>query len=262
MDFAAAPEPTGGPPVSTFAMPCALPGPQCTDIYIVAHEDDDLLFMNPDIVNSIDAGNHVVAIHLTAGDLRGGQAARLVDHPSAQQYWLDRERGSLNAFAFMATDEGATAYEPGTTISAKWTAQTLDLAGVQLTEYDLVQDAQTVSLVYLRLSDLQLENAWLNKPGHGGQLGDPGDGTALPLAAGAVQTVPCSGCPLGTDLPRQTITRDQLDEVLQGLIARFSENASQSSVSFQDASGLYIDTFGTAAPCNPHDSDHGACGYR
>ena len=35
---------------------------------IVAHEDDDLLFMNPDLEHAIDAGSCVRTIYVTAGD--------------------------------------------------------------------------------------------------------------------------------------------------------------------------------------------------
>jgi len=244
------------PPLSTSSPPCeAAP---CTDLYVVAHEDDDLLFMNPDIANSIEAGNHVVVIHLTAGDLGAAGAARLADHPSAQQYWVDRERGNLNAYAFMAHDEAYTAYVPGTSISSLWSATTLEIAGAQMAEYDLVQGTQTLSLVYLRLSDMQLEDAWLNNPGRGGRAG-----TTDPLPAGTVQTLACTDCPLGTDLPGQLITRDQLTQVLAGLITHFTADTISNSVSFQDATGLYIDGLGTPAPCNPHGRDHGSsCGYR
>ena len=249
-------QPSPRPPLSTFSPPCEVA--PCTDLYVVAHEDDDLLFMNPDIANSIEAGNHVVVIHLTAGDISPAGMSRLADQPTPQQYWVDRERGSLNAYTFMAEDAAYTAYVPGMSISSAWSATTLEIAGVQMTEYDLAQDSESISLVYLRLSDMQLEDAWLNNPGHGGRFG-----TATPLPAGTVQTLACTDCPLGTDLPAQLVTRDQLTQVLAGLITHFTTGSLASSVSFQDASGLYIDGLGTPADCNPHGRDHGrACGYR
>src|SRR6478609_6740951 len=101
----------------------------------------------------------------------------------------------------MARDEAYTAYVPGTSISSMWTATTLDIAGVQVAEYDLVDDSRSISLLYLRLS--------------------------------AVQTLPCTDCPLGTDLPTQTLTRDQLTQVLAALITQFTADSTGSSVSFQ-----------------------------
>jgi LmbE family N-acetylglucosaminyl deacetylase len=58
---------------------------------IVAHADDDLLFMNPDISNSIAAGEGSTTIFVTAGD------AGYDDW-----YWQAREQGAKAAYAMMA----------------------------------------------------------------------------------------------------------------------------------------------------------------
>jgi LmbE family N-acetylglucosaminyl deacetylase len=61
-----------------------------TIMQIVAHQDDDLLFMNPDLIHDIRAGHCIRTIYLTAGDAG-----------SSQLYWLGRERGSENAYSTM-----------------------------------------------------------------------------------------------------------------------------------------------------------------
>ncbi len=69
-----------------------LPGTTCTGstvMNIVAHEDDDLLFMNPDLVHDIQAGNCVRTIYVTAGDAG-----------NAIFYWLSREQGSEAAYDY------------------------------------------------------------------------------------------------------------------------------------------------------------------
>jgi LmbE family N-acetylglucosaminyl deacetylase len=58
---------------------------------IVAHADDDLLFMNPDIFNGIAAGEGSTTIFVTAGD------AGYDDW-----YWQAREQGAKAAYALMA----------------------------------------------------------------------------------------------------------------------------------------------------------------
>ncbi len=58
---------------------------------IVAHQDDDILFMNPDIQKYITAGLCVRTVYLTTGD--GGNNSF---------YWLRRERGSEAAYSKMA----------------------------------------------------------------------------------------------------------------------------------------------------------------
>src|SRR5262245_37625528 len=69
--------------------PCPPGERACVDVHIVAHEDDDLLFMNPDIADSLARGNHVVTVVLTAGTTWDG--ARLAA----------REAGMLNAYTYM-----------------------------------------------------------------------------------------------------------------------------------------------------------------
>lgn len=87
---------------------------QCNDMYFVVHEDDDLLFMNPDIQNSIRQGNNVTVVHITAGDLPpsdfapGGWYSLDDDPDDFEQYWIDRERGILNAYAYMALGSSAS----------------------------------------------------------------------------------------------------------------------------------------------------------
>lgn len=66
---------------------------------IVAHEDDDLLFLSPDLIRDIRGGKCVRTIFLTAGDAAdnvGGNAFQ------RKRYWLARERGNRAAYALMA----------------------------------------------------------------------------------------------------------------------------------------------------------------
>ncbi len=58
---------------------------------IVAHVDDDLLFQNPDIVNSIRAGGAHTTVYMTAGDAGRDTA-----------YMEAREAGAKAAYAYMA----------------------------------------------------------------------------------------------------------------------------------------------------------------
>ncbi len=93
------------------------------DLFVVAHEDDDLLFMNPDIQRSIARGHRVQTVYLTAGD-----GCR------SEQYWrAQREAGVRAAYAQMAGVED------------RW----VDVA-VRPKEVRLLQRSQ-VSLVFFRL---------------------------------------------------------------------------------------------------------------
>ena len=58
---------------------------------VVAHEDDDILFMNPPTDTDVAAGRCLTTVYLTAGD--DGQSA---------PYWQGREDGAMAAYATMA----------------------------------------------------------------------------------------------------------------------------------------------------------------
>jgi LmbE family N-acetylglucosaminyl deacetylase len=70
-----------------------IPSPECsvpTIMNIVAHEDDDLLFMNPDLMHDIKDGHCIRTLYVTSGDAGGGNL-----------YWLGREMGSEAAYSSM-----------------------------------------------------------------------------------------------------------------------------------------------------------------
>lgn len=45
---------------------------QTADLVIVAHQDDDLLFMQPDVIEAVRAGKGVTTVYVTAGNGNGG----------------------------------------------------------------------------------------------------------------------------------------------------------------------------------------------
>jgi LmbE family N-acetylglucosaminyl deacetylase len=64
------------------------------DMFIVAHQDDDLLFMNPTLDVAIDGNGPVTTIYLTAGDAGRDEA-----------YWAGREAGEKAAYSYMADSD-------------------------------------------------------------------------------------------------------------------------------------------------------------
>lgn len=110
--------------------------PVCTDdktiMNIVAHEDDDLLFMNPDLLHEIAVGNCIRTVYVTAGDAGHGNL-----------YWLGREQGSQAAYDTMLN-------LPQDTI---WVQKTIKLEnGEYATVTNPVHNHQ-ISLIFMRLSD-------------------------------------------------------------------------------------------------------------
>lgn len=98
-------------------------------LQVVAHPDDDLLFMNPDIVRDIEAGRCVRTVYLTTGD-----AAR------DESYWRLREDGIRDAYATMAG--GPNEWIEGVTVVEGRPLATATLAS-----------APGISLVFMHLPD-------------------------------------------------------------------------------------------------------------
>jgi putative flippase GtrA/LmbE family N-acetylglucosaminyl deacetylase len=114
-----------------------------TIMNIVAHEDDDLLFLSPDLLRSIQAGECVRTVYVTAGD--SGQDGL---------YWQSRERGSQAAYSAMI----------GT--STTWVSQIVRLADGQFVSVSHPLGNTKISLVFLRLPDGNMQGAGFERSRH------------------------------------------------------------------------------------------------
>jgi LmbE family N-acetylglucosaminyl deacetylase len=65
--------------------------PSGATMNVVAHEDDDLLFLSPDLLHDIQSGRCVRTVYVTAGDA-----------DNEADYWMSRESGMKAAYAQMA----------------------------------------------------------------------------------------------------------------------------------------------------------------
>lgn len=100
-----------------------------TTLNIVAHEDDDLLFLNPDLLHAIQAGRKVRTLFLTAGD--SGMGA---------EHWRNRELGAQAAYAQMCG------------VDNSWTQTDVGIAEHPIPVFTL-SSYPAVSLVFMRLPD-------------------------------------------------------------------------------------------------------------
>jgi LmbE family N-acetylglucosaminyl deacetylase len=101
-----------------------------TVMNVVAHQDDDLLFMNPDLLHDLKAGHCVRTVYVTAGDAGAGRF-----------YWLSREQGSEAAYSNM--------------IGAKdlWIQRIVQLANNEFVTVATPSNNSKVSLVFMHLPD-------------------------------------------------------------------------------------------------------------
>lgn len=117
----------------TTAAPAAAAEPPCAGtggaMQIVAHTDDDLLFLSPDFMRDIQAKRCVQTVFATAGE--AGEGAT---------YWRSLESGIQASYAKMAG------------VSNSWTTSDAGVPGRPLTLRTL-NGAPNISVVYMRLPD-------------------------------------------------------------------------------------------------------------
>lgn len=101
-----------------------------TIMNIVAHQDDDLLFMNPDLAAQMRAGHCIRTIYITAGDAGAGE-----------HYWQAREKGSQAAYSTILG------------VRDVWTRRSVKLDGGQYITVATLTDNPHISVVYMRLPD-------------------------------------------------------------------------------------------------------------
>jgi len=120
-------------PISLSNLPytsCSVP----SIMNIVAHEDDDLLFMNPDLVSEIKAGDCIRTIYVTAGNAGAGEF-----------YWLSREAGAEAAYSYML----------GT--NSVWIQRIVELSPHQFITVANPKGNAKISLIFMYLPDGNLK---------------------------------------------------------------------------------------------------------
>ena len=103
--------------------------PQGSSLNIVAHQDDDLLFLSPDILGDIKSKRCLTTIYVTAGDANSGSV-----------YWKSREDGVRAAYALMAG------------VSNSWRQTDAGIRNRPIPIYTLRSNS-SIALIFLRLPD-------------------------------------------------------------------------------------------------------------
>ncbi|MFK0233259.1 PIG-L family deacetylase [Streptomyces vinaceus] len=115
-------------------------------LQIVAHPDDDLYFMNPDLRYSIAAGHAVTTVYLTAGEADGVNATegkQGTTAPNKPAYAEARQNGIRAAYAKMATGDRTSA----------WKRTAVPTKGGGHAEVDVLVAKPEVNLVWLQLRE-------------------------------------------------------------------------------------------------------------
>lgn len=193
------------------ADPDALP----VHIQVCCHLDDDLYFMNPDLMHALRSGAAVVTVYLAAGEADGRNAPRgtpgyhglPADHAA---YAAARIDGVLAAYAYMATGDRC----------APWHRALLPAAGGLTAETATLRAAPHVRLVFLSL-------AKRDGTGRSMGFGELWNGSA------ARQSVLV---PTGSLLPAgQSRTREQVVQTLAGLLTAWAPTVLRVMDPFPDS---------------------------
>ncbi|MFH8888939.1 PIG-L family deacetylase [Streptomyces sp. NPDC017949] len=120
-----------------------------TVVQIVAHPDDDLFFMNPDLSRSLTAGTRVTTAYLTSGEADGrnearGGEAKDPEQPADRTHYAEaRQNGIRSAYAQMATGDRTSA----------WKRTVIPTAGGGQAELDVLVARPEIHLVWLQLRE-------------------------------------------------------------------------------------------------------------
>lgn len=156
-------------------------------LQIVAHTDDDLLFLNPDIQPSIQSGRPVRTIVLGADEYNGveGEMTR-------EQLAASVQEGSRSAWAVLAGKPN------------NWTRATMVVAG-KTVEIDTLTGAPQIQMIYLSLPD----------------AGDTLHTDALTELWNSTSYSTTTIRPTGSAVPVQTYNQAALNAVLLALLQQF-----------------------------------------
>lgn len=143
----ATPQGRPAPPPDPLATQPYGPADHPLVMQVLAHPDDDLFFMNPDTLTSLQAGTPVVSVYVTAGESKG------VNHPpfvprrhharDRAAYSSSRHQGLRQAYATML---GLPHFTP-------WHTEVLDLGGGLHAEVDELRAGRShARLVFLQVS--------------------------------------------------------------------------------------------------------------
>lgn len=177
-------------------------------LQIIAHPDDDLYFMNPDLRYSISAGLPVTSVYLTSGEADGinaGSAKQATTAPNKPAYAEARQNGIRAAYAKMATGDRGSA----------WKRTVVPTKGGGHAEVDVLVAKPQVNLVWLQLREAG--NVYADVPD---SLHGLWDGKVPRL-----ESMLASGTPVKQKF---TYTKDQVVQTLVGILEQYKPTTVRS----------------------------------
>jgi len=199
---------------------------------IVAHEDDDFLFMNPDIQNQIAPGFDIVTVYVTAGEADGDGRCASVDG-SRDEHARDRQRAVRAAYARMA-NPALTAAQAD---AAAWTRELIvpdpEVTWPHTVERYTLGASPNIRLIFMNLREAGDSATGFSGPGTIGQMFQDHalvTNTIVPSCGAAGSCVHSPSC--NPDVPWQNYTYTDLVTVLTDLINMYQPYVIRLSTRF------------------------------
>ncbi|MDD9381567.1 PIG-L family deacetylase [Streptomyces sp. ZAF1911] len=191
-------------------------------VQIVAHPDDDLFFMNPDVSRSLLSGTPLTTLYLTSGEADGrneahGGAAKDPEQPADRGHYAEaRQNGIRSAYAQMATGDR----------TSPWRRTVIPTAGGGDAELDVLIAKPEVNLVWLQMREARAPVA--DTPD---SLRGLWNGRIPALTPQLTAGTPVAQPP--------TYTKDQVIAAISGILERYKP----TTIRMQDPSpGRYLDS--------------------
>ncbi|MFG2876015.1 PIG-L family deacetylase [Streptomyces sp. NPDC048337] len=173
-------------------------------VQVVAHPDDDLFFMNPDLSRSLLAGIPVTTLYLTSGEADGrneakGGAAKDPEQPADRAHYAEaRQNGIRSAYAQMALGDR----------TGVWRRTVIPTIGGGQAELDVLVAKPEINLVWLQMREART-------------TGEDTPESLRGLWNGRIPALP-SQLTSGTPVKRTyTYTKDQLIQAIAGILERY-----------------------------------------
>ncbi|MFC6985478.1 PIG-L family deacetylase [Streptomyces cirratus] len=173
-------------------------------VQVVAHPDDDLFFLNPDLSRSLTAGIPVTSVYLTSGEADGrneaaGGAAKDPQQPADRAHYAEaRQNGIRCAYAQMATGDRTSA----------WQRTVIPTVGGGQAEVDVLLAHPRINLVWLQMREARSTTAPTPESLRGLWNGE------IP----ALEAQLASGSPVTAPF---TYTKDQVVQVIAGVLTKY-----------------------------------------
>jgi GlcNAc-PI de-N-acetylase len=191
---------------------------QSIQMQIVAHEDDDFLFMNPDIQSAIDQGLGIVTVYVTAGEANGaGKCFEAGEFEAARDEHANaRQRAVKAAYAKMANPS----LTPSEADNAAWTRELIvpdvGVPWPHTVERYTLNASPNIRLIFMNLREDGEDPR--GGPTIGQMFSDPAlqTNTIIPSCGEYGSCEHSPSCQ--PDVPWQNYTRSELIKVLSELI--------------------------------------------